>query len=547
MWRPTRGEPVPADALSRAHADRLVLASDTLVRLRSGEPLVVTALGQSNTVWWGGCWGVGCLDHHPSLLKDGWATSFMRLVNATWPHAEHALYNRARGGGNSQQQVACLASHLAPSTNLLLLDFDLSNQWGPAPQERFARTAAALPRRPLVVFLGLADWCPPVDMFRAGLSAKDNYNRLQRHCAEGMRSGLIATRDAAGESLKLIAMHYGQIFVSIFDALAPLVAQHAPGWFPPRLWTNDGRHGCFYDDRRGPERGCSPDGRPGGRSCLYCDAVAALLGHTLRHAAARATLRAAPPLSPLRADSSPRPALACHEWMGENMRAPRVLANSSSAAGGLGWHVSEWTHQSPPRRKPGLLSLAPRDTIELLLAEEEAPANQSGAAIDTCVGVTYLQSYEGMGVLELSCVAPASCSCSARRIDALRPTARFSLFRTVELAVSWSAPCPIRLVNLGEGNRSKLRLAGLHVRRRPPGEACDLSGIDVPGGQGKLRTSVTRCARCRKGIGSSCTEMERKDCSAITSRRRLQRRMPRSPKTLQRLVPRQRVTEIRKS
>ena len=71
----------------------------------------------------------------------------------------------------------------------------------------------------------------------------------------------------------------------------------------------------------------------------------------------------------------------------------------------------------------------------------------------------------------------------------LQPAARFALSRTIEHEVTTaSAACALRLVNRGVGNRSKLRVGGLYLRRRQPEEAtCDPSGVDIrfdrfPGG-----------------------------------------------------------------
>lgn len=78
--------------------------------LTSGQrPLVVTAVGQSNTVWWSGCFGAGCIPTSGRpIASDGWGASFLRLVNNTWPHQGHAFHNRAYGASSPKAIATCL-------------------------------------------------------------------------------------------------------------------------------------------------------------------------------------------------------------------------------------------------------------------------------------------------------------------------------------------------------------------------------------------------------------------------------------------------------
>ena len=54
--------------------------------------------------------------------------------NATWP-ADHQLFNRGFGASNPHGVTTCLASHLAPHTDILTVDFNLMG-WTAPEQER---------------------------------------------------------------------------------------------------------------------------------------------------------------------------------------------------------------------------------------------------------------------------------------------------------------------------------------------------------------------------------------------------------------------------
>jgi hypothetical protein len=61
-----------------------------------------------------------------------WAGEFMTWLNATWPHPQHAMYNRAAGASNSKFVTTCLGSHLARHTDLLLVDFSIGGSGAPS-------------------------------------------------------------------------------------------------------------------------------------------------------------------------------------------------------------------------------------------------------------------------------------------------------------------------------------------------------------------------------------------------------------------------------
>ena len=139
---------LPRSALERSVRD-LPLGSaplgNVLRRLQRGEPLIVTAIGMSNTFEFGGCYGdQGCGALYEMRKQEGkkgtdpshgWGVAFMTWLNRTWPHPGHQFFNRAAGASNPTLATHCLASHLAPGTNMLIVDFDLSD-WKAAQQVR---------------------------------------------------------------------------------------------------------------------------------------------------------------------------------------------------------------------------------------------------------------------------------------------------------------------------------------------------------------------------------------------------------------------------
>ena len=415
---------LPPDALRRAlwKSEPLPLQHSAplrgfLDRLHHRQPIVVTTIGQSNTAGAAGCFGAGCAGNALEAacrVAPCWGTAFMTRLNATWPHAEHALYNRAQGASNPRAITTCLGSHLAPRTDLLLVDFNLMS-WSAVEQERLIRTAALLPRPPLLILIGLVDWCPkpkPGTPFTA---------ECVSHSVHGWTAGMLPRTDPVGERLAVVARAYSQIFISMFDALLPLVAGGVDMRFllarpqaarrPHQLFTVDGIHGHRH---------------PATNRSTYYEALTHVLVHTIQYAdRAYQTIERADrahvlstPLASQRPSSQPsyslpaqlhtnagrRYMLACYEWHSINLPSPAIVHSHSELpepggggggcgqggcgecghggeggrggrgeragcggchGGGCGWRVLEYTLDGLPRRKPGLVSTAVGDAVEL--------------------------------------------------------------------------------------------------------------------------------------------------------------------------------------
>jgi hypothetical protein len=79
-----------------------------LDKLNAGQPVTVVAFGDSITATHGGCYhrdtahlrqhmqtlgSAYVRGHCTSVFKYRWASSFMHMINATWPHKDHILVN----------------------------------------------------------------------------------------------------------------------------------------------------------------------------------------------------------------------------------------------------------------------------------------------------------------------------------------------------------------------------------------------------------------------------------------------------------------------
>ena len=221
---------LPPEALQRSlpSPPPLTAALRRMVHtLQAGRPLVVTAIGQSNTAGSAGCFGwahsgVGhwadpCAGNTGNAsgngFVDGFITTWMRWLNNTFPHRRHAFFNRAIGASSARHATACVTSHLAPGTHVLIVDFNLSplGGFGSDDQERLARTLALLPRPPLVIYIGFPLWCTEDQLERAHNESFDAFsNRVRGQCHRDLRAGRIACCDPSGESHAPVARRYGQ-------------------------------------------------------------------------------------------------------------------------------------------------------------------------------------------------------------------------------------------------------------------------------------------------------------------------------------------------
>jgi hypothetical protein len=115
------------EALNNANVvDNYAQMGPVLSKLNAGLPITVLAFGNSITAVLGGCFhdseerrrkGVEAVRRPdqdnlcPAPGEFGWLTSFMRVINATWPHPGHLLMNLAVPGALSVMGGFC---HMCP-------------------------------------------------------------------------------------------------------------------------------------------------------------------------------------------------------------------------------------------------------------------------------------------------------------------------------------------------------------------------------------------------------------------------------------------------
>jgi hypothetical protein len=168
------------------------------------------------------------------------------------------------------------------------------------------------------------------------------------------------------------------------------------------------------------------------------------------------------------------------------------VATALITAGGDGWRESEWTVHGEAKRKPGLLSTAAGDAIDLriLLDAPPQPLDLSQHVIPsanprvTCVGISYLRSFEHMGSAHVTCVPP--CKCAPLVVNGLGAEGT-SLFETREFGAQSESPdreCVLRIVNLG------CRASDHRTHREPAAWADQHSGNCTKFRIGGIFTSV---------------------------------------------------------
>ena len=164
----------------------------------------------------------------------------------------------------------------------------------------------------------------------------------------------------------------------------------------------------------------------------------------------------------------------------------------------VAWNGSAWLPLAKRSKKPGLTSVVPGDSflvrVDTSLSEvvetrdvtTAAPgtpdagthpdeprsdvASAAAAAPATSVPVlqlTYLESYEQVGIVRVECTS--GCECKPTRVDTLRPRRRFATLSTALTGpVSRSAGCVVRITNVSpppnaDGSRTKVKLVSLAV------------------------------------------------------------------------------------
>lgn len=496
-------------------------------RLDAGLPISALAFGSSVTATQGGCshsvvpWCDACCGArnygHPATRGWGWLRQAFDWLNDTWPHRDNRLFNAGKAstplGGFSE----CLRAWLPAPVDLWILELGvIPNRAQDA--ERLVRVLRSLPGSggtgpPAVLLVALYDWCSD----RARMHVRPCPTAAQQHAdaLPGVAGGfrvpleLVHAKRSGDDTAATLARYYGLRAISMHDA-----------WWPA-LW----RAGVRGDDAvRGPRLGeLTTDGVHPTRvgiamladllrdslwqsysSWRWCTRLGAHGGRAARSAALP------PPITP---NLSAHTSLACYGFDvnqlararsakggdvyavgrgGEGNLLAQLLPGRAGAAGtGAerdGWRIVERERASRTQLKPGLvaeqvgavarLQLLPVSQHALTARRAQRPgpsaaalggADPSGAGLShPYVTLSYLQSYEHMGVARAAC--EGACSCASVELDGHSAAHRISYTVSTTLSnvsldrarlrAGW--PCVLRLEVLarsssgGGGHRFKL-------------------------------------------------------------------------------------------
>ena len=270
-------------------------------KLERGEPVVVVAMGGSNTAH-GACWGPpACVkpvhpdrhggsdeelldlddfgqpyNPHRPYQRRGDATRpdpvgmhdaldlrfqmrrFMQGINRTWPHPGHRFHNTAQPAKGTGYFNMCFYEYapLSPAPDLVILEFGVNDSGPKGWEDLNRRVTSAWEKEPAVINLVTYNFC------RADDGTDGINNQATRFSFPDCKKRLGETgwppedvphgrageeyHNATGDMHEAVArfsLATGSTAVSSYTAIVPLMrAKRWPYW-PPSLITTDGVHG----------------------------------------------------------------------------------------------------------------------------------------------------------------------------------------------------------------------------------------------------------------------------------------------------------------
>ena len=405
--------------------------------------------------------------------------------------------------------------------DLLILDFAIYAGKGPDPKYlasiekllRFVHTTNAA-----VILLNMGNWCrghEGVVTWEVMGHAKCQRVLLDQHrSVNNLRAA--AFPDPWHTQLATLAAHYGHVSVSTFHALQPLVIQ---GAVRTGDFTQDGIHPIYWprgtdighvyvayiadalayavDADATKPRASIWTGRRRPVPLINASAWAKLSGMSRGRSSIAISGTALPAaLSPEVDDLK---GVRCYGWAGRGVekkkgnrgawklavrsgvRWPPVGSEITTFDRHSGWALTNaeatfngtaWTALAKRSKKPGLTSVTPGDAffieVDTSLARSGASAPAAREGDVPVLQLTYLQSYEQVGIVRIAC--HKRCTCAPLVVDTLRPKHRFATLNTaLSGAVSRAARCVLRVSNEspspadGSMPRSKVKLVSLAV------------------------------------------------------------------------------------
>ena len=450
-------------------------------RLERGEPVRIGVLGASVAMS-GGCQRehqphIRCADFDGLSYEKRWAyggrakgrvrgfvMQVLDWINATWPHAEHRVFNGASDGNPAAVLERCMLSALPADVDLVLLEFG-SARSDPYSVERIIRRLLRLPGRPMLVLVNVREWCrcgalvsgqssrtvgssAHPTTISLSLSSNSTQPRLCSASGHDVRAvtRMFARWDGPEDDFAALCRHYSQTCVSLRDGLFRDIMRDAPGFSVMEVAAD-----CVH-----PSRGSK------GHRYLGDVVVHALQSSWETHRQSRginpaplATQAAVvtravlpPPLHEVNSacNSDAQPAWRCYSFEvspSSRLQNDRVLtgrfepepsepggASPASACATLAecvLHRASQTAVEPACvRSLGHWQFCPRAFNAMRARKPGLIAFRAGASMrvhvdarglrDALVSVAHLTSYEQMGIAQVTC--EGGCTCAPQWIDA---------------------------------------------------------------------------------------------------------------------------------
>lgn len=404
-------------------------------KLMAGQPIQVYTLGASVTR------GLGA-----TRPEHNYANRFFSIINATFPHKDHVFANKGIGGTSSGIFTACAEQMVPPEADLVVVEFTYNEPedepFDSPPRrgfEELLRKLLRLRNGPAVLLLHHYAW-----WYTYG---------------DGVKYGLYYRPGEA--QLSTFGNYYDLPTVSMRNVLWPLMRAGIEGFKPDKLENGLGHTSplnikipgaeqgreweYYYHDRTHPaDRGhqMMAEALAGPLQRAVEEEAAAAAGQ-LRHSTRRQDERLEGMLPPMVPGNTESPTTVCA--MQEDFQ-PMVGAHK-----GFQWRPERPNATSFVEQKWGWTGMAVGDWAELQLDTRAdgkgVKEDKDGKKVKANIWLSYLRSYEHMGVARVEC--RSGCSCDSSRLDGTWER-QVSLQQIHMFKASQHAKCVIRVTIVDE-------------------------------------------------------------------------------------------------
>lgn len=439
-------------------------------RLHAGEAIVIGVFGASVAQ------NAGCLDQgsrrcmryrgaKPAGIKwgsptyrpfKGWAVRLLDHINTSYP-AAHRINNSGLDAIPVSAAVDCLFSYLPSKMDVAILEFGSMAIWNAASPwaiEAAVRQFAALPSPPVLLLLSVHNWCEGVrDVLSDGSKYRDSWDKVENETIRICRAyGATCISQKRALLPHVMTKRLEKSHIAGKDCMHPINAPLGVdtislmlnvGWFAMarrRYWATAPHHTLATTDPPTSTALPAPiwprNARPSMSRCYAFTTPAAKwiaeVGLRVR------PIRWSTSWCPLGEGIAPTISTSdCQTPAALNSTrmttCPPKLDRDQKAYTSLMVNPPRhffFCHYSLSARARklsfGVVALVPGATLRF--------ADQAGGEhARQTVLLSYLTSYEGMGIATLRC---QQCRCAAREIDAHRPASQSSVYEQVSVSVS---------------------------------------------------------------------------------------------------------------